>query len=118
AAGHGSGDPRGAARRRARHPALRLAPLKPRAAGRVQPRRAGIPRQGDGEEYAVGRTDVSRHLDPPEPSTAPPVPEPTYAERARTLVASGRTGVLSTLSRRRPGHPFGSLMPYALDREG
>ena len=29
-----------------------------------------------------------------------------------------RTGTLSTLSRRHPGHPFGSLMPYALDVSG
>jgi hypothetical protein len=46
------------------------------------------------------------------------MPEPTYAERARTLVHLGRTGALSTLSRRHPGHPFGSLMPYALDAQG
>jgi putative heme iron utilization protein len=49
---------------------------------------------------------------------APPPPEPTYAERARTLVQHGNTGTLSTLSRRHPGHPFGSLMPYALDESG
>lgn len=30
----------------------------------------------------------------------------------------GRTGMLSTLSRRHPGHPFGSVMPYALDAGG
>src|SRR5499426_824622 len=29
-----------------------------------------------------------------------------------------RTGMLSTLSRRHSGYPFGSLMPYALDRSG
>src|SRR5215470_11626125 len=33
-------------------------------------------------------------------------------------MARGRTGTLSTLSRRQPGHPFGSLMPYALDATG
>ena len=55
--------------------------------------------------------------DEPEPE-ALPVPEPTYAERARTLVYFGRTGALSTLSRRHPGHPFGSLMPYAIDERG
>jgi heme oxygenase (biliverdin-IX-beta and delta-forming) len=60
---------------------------------------------------------VSRHLGPP-PSGATPAPEPTYAERARTLVDLGRTGTLSTLSRRHPGHPFGSVMPYALDGRG
>jgi heme oxygenase (biliverdin-IX-beta and delta-forming) len=46
------------------------------------------------------------------------VPEPTYAERACTLVFLGRTGTLSTLSRRHPGHPFGSVMPYALEARG
>ena len=48
----------------------------------------------------------------------PPPPEPTYAERARTLMARERTGMLSTLSRRQSGYPFGSLMPYALDESG
>src|SRR5271165_3827146 len=46
------------------------------------------------------------------------VPEPTFAERARTLMQSGRIGSLSTLSRKQPGFPFGSLMPYALDGQG
>lgn len=45
-------------------------------------------------------------------------PEPTYAERARTLVHLGRVGTLSTLSRKLPGWPFGSVMPYALDGRG
>jgi putative heme iron utilization protein len=47
-----------------------------------------------------------------------PSPEPTYAERARTLLHLGRVGSLSTLSRKRPGWPFGSVMPYALDEMG
>jgi putative heme iron utilization protein len=51
-------------------------------------------------------------------STQLPVPEPSFAERARTLVHMGRVGSLSTLSRKRPGFPFGSLMPYGLDGEG
>ena len=46
------------------------------------------------------------------------LPEPTYAERARTLLHLGRVGSLSTLSRKRPGFPFGSLMPYALEGAG
>jgi putative heme iron utilization protein len=61
---------------------------------------------------------MSRHVDPPGAPAAPPPPEPTYAERARTLVERGHTGMLSTLSRRHPGHPFGSLMPYAPDESG
>jgi putative heme iron utilization protein len=46
------------------------------------------------------------------------VPEPSFAERARTLMPSGRIGSLSTLSRKQPGFPFGSLMPYGLDGQG
>jgi putative heme iron utilization protein len=46
------------------------------------------------------------------------VPEPSFAERARTLMHSGRIGSLSTLSRKQPGFPFGSLMPYGLDGQG
>lgn len=48
----------------------------------------------------------------------PAVPEPTYAERARTLVHVSRVGSLSTLSRKHPGWPFGSVMPYGLDDRG
>ncbi len=61
---------------------------------------------------------MTNHAGPPEPSDEVPVPEPGYAERARTLVYLGRAGTLSTLSRRHPGHPFGSVMPYALDGQG
>src|SRR5208337_940168 len=46
------------------------------------------------------------------------VPEPSFAERARTLMHVGRIGSLSTLSRKQPGFPFGSLMPYSLDDQG
>ena len=51
-------------------------------------------------------------------SGQPAVAEPSFAERARTLMHSGRIGSLSTLSRKQPGFPFGSLMPYALDDQG
>src|ERR1700733_4214683 len=46
------------------------------------------------------------------------VPEPSFAERARTLVDMGRIGSLSTMSRKQPGFPFGSVMPYGLDAPG
>jgi putative heme iron utilization protein len=49
---------------------------------------------------------------------APDVPEPSLAERARTLVSLGRTGSLSTHSRKFAGFPFGSVMPYATDDLG
>ena len=48
----------------------------------------------------------------------PAVPEPSFAERARTLVHLGRIGSLSTLSRKQPGFPFGSVMPYGLNEHG
>jgi hypothetical protein len=48
----------------------------------------------------------------------PSVPEPSFAERARTLMYLGRIGSLSTLSRKQPGFPFGSVMPYGLDDRG
>ena len=38
----------------------------------------------------------------------PSVPEPSFAERGRTLMYMGRIGSLSTLSRKQPGFPFGS----------
>jgi hypothetical protein len=54
----------------------------------------------------------------PGPSDQPTVPEPAFAERARTLMYLGRIGSLSTLSRKQPGFPFGSVMPYGLDDRG
>ena len=51
-------------------------------------------------------------------STAEGPPEPALAERARTLVAIGRIGSLSTHSRKLAGYPFGSMMPYAADGQG
>src|SRR5580692_12536895 len=48
----------------------------------------------------------------------PDIPEPSLAERARTLVSLGRIGSLSTHSRKFAGFPFGSVMPYAADELG
>ena len=59
-----------------------------------------------------------KHAGPGPASDQPPVPEPTFAERARTLLYLGRIGSLSTLSRKQPGFPFGSVMPYGLDDHG
>ena len=63
-------------------------------------------------------SSARKHAGPGPTSNQPPVPEPTFAERARTLVYLGRIGSLSTLSRKQPGFPFGSVMPYGLDDHG
>ncbi|HXM65121.1 MAG TPA: DUF2470 domain-containing protein [Candidatus Acidoferrum sp.] len=59
-----------------------------------------------------------KHAGPSPSGDQPAVPEPTFSERARTLVYLGRIGSLSTLSRKQPGFPFGSVMPYGLDARG
>jgi putative heme iron utilization protein len=61
---------------------------------------------------------MNRHAGPPQGDRGPAVPEPSFPERARTLAAQGDTGTLATLSRKHPGHPFASVMPYALDERG
>jgi putative heme iron utilization protein len=48
----------------------------------------------------------------------PQLAEPTYAERVRTLVSLCTIATLSTVSRKQPGYPFGSLMPYTIDGTG
>jgi heme iron utilization protein len=63
-------------------------------------------------------SSARKHAGPGPATDLPPVPEPTFAERARTLVYLGRMGSLSTLSRNQPGFPFGSVMPYELDDHG
>jgi hypothetical protein len=60
----------------------------------------------------------NQHAAPFDPNPQPPVPEPTHAERARTLLHLSSVATLSTLSRKQPGFPFGSLMPYALNPAG
>jgi putative heme iron utilization protein len=54
-------------------------------------------------------------------STGPAVPqppEPSHAERVRTLLSLTSVATLSTQSRKHAGFPFGSLMPFALDTAG
>jgi heme oxygenase (biliverdin-IX-beta and delta-forming) len=63
-------------------------------------------------------SSARKHAGPGPASDQPPIPEPTFAERARTLVYLGRIGSLSTLSRKQPGFPFGSVTPYGLDDHG
>ncbi len=61
---------------------------------------------------------IGKHAGGGVASAQPSVPEPSFAERARTLLYLGRIGSLSTLSRKQPGFPFGSVMPYGLDDRG
>src|SRR5271163_2332447 len=60
----------------------------------------------------------NQHAAPFNPNPQPPVPEPTHAERSRTLMHLSSVATLSTVSRKQAGFPFGSLMPYALDAAG
>jgi putative heme iron utilization protein len=48
-------------------------------------------------------------------SSAPTAPEPSHAERVKTLLVSERVATLATQSAKHPGWPFASVMPYALD---
>jgi putative heme iron utilization protein len=48
----------------------------------------------------------------------PPAPEPSHAERARTLVAGVNRGILSTVAVEPAGYPFGSVATYAIDDAG
>jgi putative heme iron utilization protein len=61
---------------------------------------------------------IRKHAGTGAASDQPAIPEPSYAERARTLMHLGRVGSLSTHSRKQPGFPFGSVMPYGLDDHG
>src|ERR1700684_3023574 len=63
-------------------------------------------------------SSIGKHAAGGTVSDQPPVPEPSFSERARTLMYLGRIGSLSTLSRKQPGFPFGSVMPYGLDERG
>src|SRR5271163_2451200 len=63
-------------------------------------------------------SSIGKHAGTGVASDQPAVPEPPFAERARTLVYLGRVGSLSTHSRKQAGFPFGSVMPYGLDERG
>src|ERR1700689_1970748 len=66
----------------------------------------------------MASSSSNKHAGTGATGTQPPIPEPSFAERARTLLHLTRVGSLSTLSRKRPGFPFGSVMPYVLDDAG
>ena len=61
-------------------------------------------------------TDSTHHGDGNSPT--PAAGEPTLAERSRTLMALGGTSSLATMSRKHPGYPYASVMPYATDGRG
>jgi putative heme iron utilization protein len=63
-------------------------------------------------------SSIGKHAGPGPTSDQPTTPEPSFAERARTLMYLSGVGSLSTLSRKQPGFPFGSVMPYGLDDHG
>src|SRR5207237_7789000 len=63
-------------------------------------------------------SSIRKHAGTGPANDQPAVPEPAFAERARTLAYISRIGSLSTQSRRQPGFPFGSVMPYGLDDHG
>src|SRR5436309_5252039 len=63
-------------------------------------------------------SSIRKHAGVGPASDQPTLPEPTFAERAHTLLYLGRIGSLSTVSRKQPGFPFGSVMPYGLDDHG
>ena len=66
----------------------------------------------------MASSSTGKHAGPGVASGQPTAAEPSFAERARTLMHLGRIGSLSTLSRKQPGFPFGSVMPYGLDDVG
>jgi putative heme iron utilization protein len=66
----------------------------------------------------MSSSSIRKHANTGPSADQPTVPEPSFSERARTLLHVGRIGSLSTLSRKQPGFPFGSVMPYGLDDHG
>lgn len=62
--------------------------------------------------------ETSEHARPTQTDAGAQAPEPTHAERARTLIHLGRVGTLTTQSRKHEGWPFGSVAPYGLDERG
>jgi heme iron utilization protein len=66
----------------------------------------------------MSSSSPGQHASPNAASDQPAVAEPSFAERARTLMYVGRIGSLSTHSHKQVGFPFGSVMPYGLDNRG
>jgi hypothetical protein len=70
------------------------------------------------KENRMSSSSIRKHAGSGAANAQAIVPEPSFSERARTLMYLGRIGSLSTLSRKQPGFPFGSVMPYGLDDQG
>jgi heme oxygenase (biliverdin-IX-beta and delta-forming) len=66
----------------------------------------------------MSSSSIRKHAGAGAATDQPTVPQPSFAEQARTLVYLSRVGSLSTLLHKRPGYPFGSVMPYGLDEHG
>ena len=62
--------------------------------------------------------DVPAGTEGGESPPGPRAPEPSHAERCRTLVASASRGALSTLAADPAGYPYGSVATYGLDDRG
>jgi len=74
-----------------------------------------------GEDVSTGHRIPAALLPTDGAAGAPllrPAPEPTHAERARTVVDSARQGTLSTIAVEPAGHPFGSVVNLAFDEAG
>lgn len=62
---------------------------------------------------------MSQHANPQAAeSDTPEPPEPTYAERARTLIHIAPVATLCTTSQKHQDWPFGSIVAYGLDDKG
>jgi len=70
------------------------------------------------KRLTMSSSSIRKHAGRAPASNQPAIPEPSFAERARTLVYMARIGSLSTLSRKQPGFPFGSVMAYGADERG
>jgi heme iron utilization protein len=66
----------------------------------------------------MSSSPVGNHAGTGTSSTGPVIAEPSFGERVQTLLYLARTGSLSTMSRKQPGFPYGSIMPYAPDAQG
>jgi putative heme iron utilization protein len=61
---------------------------------------------------------ADRAAEPAEAPARPPAPEPSHAERVRTLLAGAGRGSLSTIALDPAGYPFGSVVSFGLDAAG